>query len=347
MIGLYEDDVEIAREEILHDPYELSHIADAAGQCAYRLRALEGFLSARTGPGERKIDAVIGMAYIAAPMPTGIYVINGEFMRHVWKTRQDRHQHDMGALMAASVAHRRRADAYAMITFSSDEFDCIARMSGMPSLLFGKMTYALYIRNAVSMAARDLGDVSGDASFVIAHLGRSFSICAYSGGRIRDMTITFERGPFSQVRSGGMPAAEIVRMAYSGMWSKTDLLERLNALGGLMSYVGTDDLPEMMSRVADGDEYAGMIAKGMIYQTASEIASMAATLSGAVDAIVLEGICTSDGMFVEMLKERISWITDRILVYRGDDELVSLAKSALEVLRGQDPAFRYTYSPAK
>ncbi|MDR1471529.1 MAG: butyrate kinase [Synergistaceae bacterium] len=346
-IALYEDSDEIAREEIHHDPYELSQISDISVQRTYRLRALKEVAASWTKSGDRLADAVIGMAYMPVPTPVGVYLIDGEFLRRIWRIKSDRKQHNLGALLAASLTKPRESAAYALLTFSSDEFDGVARMSGIPSFHFGKMTHAIYIKGAARRASRDLGIPFGEVSLVVAHLGRGFSICAHSEGRIRDMTITFERGPFSQARSGGLPSAGIVRMAYSGMWSKNDLLERLHVCGGLMSYMETDDLSEVMSRMAEGDEYAAMIMRGMIYQTASEIAAMAVTLGGSVDAIVLEGSCTLDDAFVEMLKGRISWITDKILVYREDDELIVLARAALKALRGEDQVFRYTCAAVK
>ncbi|MDR1915316.1 MAG: butyrate kinase [Synergistaceae bacterium] len=345
--ALFEDNVEIKRGEIQHDPQELADIPDISAQCTYRLRALEGLIAGWTMPDDVHIDAVIGMAYMSAQMPVGVYIVDSEFMRRAWKTRRDRKKHDLGALLAVSLAKPLRSTAYALITLSSDEFDYVARMSGIPGLHFGKMTHALYIKNAVRVASRDLEKSFSETSLIIAHLDRSFSICAHSDGRIRDMTITFERGPFSQARSGGIPSADIVRMAYSGVWSKNDLIERLHNSGGLISYMGTDNLSEALDLASAGNEYASLIVRSMTYQLASEIAAMAATLHGAVDAIVLEGGCTSDERFVEMLRERVSWITDRILVYPGDDELSSISNAALNVLNGEMLAFKYAYITIK
>jgi butyrate kinase len=173
---------------------------------------------------------------------------------------------------------------------------------------------------------------------VIAYLGRNFSFCSHSDGRIRDHSNSFERGPFSPVRSGSLPAADVIRMAYSGMWSKVDLTERVYYTGGLMSYTDfpNGNLDGVISLMEGGDVYSSLLIRAMTYQIASEVASQAVTLRGRVDAIVLSGECAENAAFVEMLREKISWISDTVLIFRGEDELAMIANGALRVLRKEE-----------
>jgi butyrate kinase len=112
--------------------------------------------------------------------------------------------------------------------------------------------------------------------------------------------------------------------------------------GGMKSYEGTNDLADVVERYADGDMFAGLVIRSMAYQAAQEISAQAVTLRGKVDAIILTGGCAKSPEFVEMIKERVSWITDSILVYPGDDELRALAVCAYRVLNGEEPLRYYS-----
>jgi butyrate kinase len=76
----------------------------------------------------------------------------------------------------------------------------------------------------------------------------------------------------------------------------------------------------------------------MAYQVAQEISAQATVLSGRVDAIILTGDCSNEMAFIDMICDRVSWITERILVYPRKDGLTVLADCALRVLQGRERA---------
>jgi butyrate kinase len=338
-IALFEDRDEIRRQEIRHDRAELEKIPTISGQWSHRLRALEELLSVWGLSGEGQLDAVIGPAGIQGGLPGGVYTVDCDLLDRMKKNPDEEHYIDLGATLADSVARIRLAKPFAVLALTNLEFDPISRVSGIPSLSFGKMMHALSIKNAVYMASEDLGIPFEKLSAVAAYLGKSFSICAHSEGRVRDLSNSNERGPFSPARSGGIPSAEIVRMAYSGMWSRDELMAKVAIKGGVKGYIGTDSLLELAKRTAMGDAQAGLIYRGMAYQIASEIAAQAAVLRGRVDAILLTGGCTKDAVLVEIIKDRISWICGTILIYRSEDELRSMANSAFRVLDKRERAY--------
>ncbi len=63
-------------------------------------------------------------------------------------------------------------------------------------------------------------------------------------------------------------------------------------------------------------------------------------LAGKVDAIVLTGALAHSSLLVGLVRERVSFIAD-IVVLPGENELESLAAGALEVLRGQEQPRTY------
>jgi butyrate kinase len=335
-IALFDEEKETRRAEIKHDPYEIFNRSDLKEQNDLRFASVEKFLG-DWASGDDMPDAVIGGALLPVGMPPGVYVLDDEFLRMMQRERSMGRVINHGALIASRTAEYLGIKAFSLVPFATDELDNAAKISGVPGLRFGRMTQTLHIKNAAGLAAADLGKPFSDVSLIIAWLGRNFSFAAHSGGRIRDFSNTSERGPFSLIRSGALPASELIRMAYSGVWSKTDLLKTLYSAGGLVSYTGTDDLASVMSLMESGDAYSSLVVRSMIYQISSELASMAVTLCGGADAIVLVGKYAAYQPFARMIGESVSWITGTLLTYHGDDELYMIARSALKVMRGEEP----------
>lgn len=341
-IALFEGNEEVRRGEIQHDRRELTGFSRILDQWGHRLRALEDLLSEwRIAPEEASLDAVIGPIGLSDNFPGGVYLMSDELSEHIGRAGRYEHATDLSVPLAQALARPRHAKAFAVLSLSGEEFEPISRISGVPGLQFGRMLHALSIKDAVYTASDDLGVAFDDISVVVAHLGRSFSICSHRGGRVCDLSNAYERGPFSPVRSGSLPAAEIIRMAYSGEWSMDGLLEKFCSSGGLQSYMQTESLKETMARSEAGDMYAGLVAKSMAYQIAQEIAAQATALGGKVDAIVLTGGCAGSAAFVEMIWERVSWIRAKLLIYPGRDELQSMANSAYRILMGRENALSY------
>jgi butyrate kinase len=346
-IAVFDEENELKRVDLRHDPCELLDAVTDEERLSVRRAAVKKLLGGWL-PEAGGIEAVIGCALLPSGMPSGIYFLDGEFFKMMRITRVEGRVINHGAFLASLIAGETGARAFAMVPFESGEMDVIARISGLPGLRFGRLTHTLQIKNALRLTARELKKTQSDLRAIMAYLGRNFSFCSHSGDRIRDHSNVFERGPFSTVRSGSLPAAEIVRMAYSGMWSKTDLMGRVYYSGGLSSYTGivNGTLGGAISRMEEGDVYSSLLVRAMAYQIASEIASQAVTLKGRVDAIVLSGECAENRIFVEMLREKISWISGTILIRHAEDELAMIADGARRVLRNEEAARSCgTFSP--
>jgi len=78
----------------------------------------------------------------------------------------------------------------------------------------------------------------------------------------------------------------------------------------------------------------------MVCQTVKEIGSLAAALSGEVDAIVLTGGIAHSKRITEAIKEKVSFIA-RVVTVPGEFELEALTEGALRVLKGEEEAKRY------
>jgi butyrate kinase len=334
-LAVFDDEKEIRHLEAPHDRYAFSEALSVREKFFVRQAAVEKTLDAWTH-GRKPPDAIIGCALLPAKKSSGVYILDDGFLKQMESTSRAGRIINHGALLASHAARALRVRAYALVPFAIDEMDAVYRISGIPGMNFGRLTHTLQLKNALHLASAGLGRPPEELSLVIAYLGKNFSFCSHSEGRIRDFSNSFERGPFSPGRSGSIPSTSVIRMAYSGMWAKIDLMNLVNFAGGVMSYTGTRDINEVVSRAESGDVYASMVIKALVYQIASEIASQATALCGKVDAIALIGKYAVNDFFADAIREKVSWISDRILTYGGEDELVTIAGAARRVLKGEE-----------
>lgn len=340
-IGFFLDQEEKMRREIRHDAEELCKFDTIAEQWSHRLRALEELLSESGDDANfSSLDAVIAPAGVPGQVPGGVYAVDEALINRLKIPEPFEHPTDLGAPLADALARQHRTKAYAAAPLSTDEFDPVSKLSGIPELQFGRKMHTLNIKEAVYRASDELEIPFEKISVVVAHLGKSFSICAHRDGRVVDLANANERGPFSPGRCGSIPAAALIRMAYSGMWSADVLAQKICFSGGMADYIGTDDLVQLATRLVHGDPLASLVFRTMTYQIAQEIAAQAAVLRGHVDAIIITGGCAYDYIFTGIISERIDWIS-KVLIYPGEDELRAMAGAAVRVLSGREKPLKY------
>jgi butyrate kinase len=318
-LALFEDDAEIKRTE-LPLGQSVSETEHTGGQ-PFADAAAEWL--AETKPP----DAVITGVALSSRMPSGLYIIGDDFKtcpRDIGR----------GATLALESARRFSALPLALVSLSNREVDAIYKISGIRGMSFKGLSRIIRIRDAIRVVSGQMGMPPEKCSVVAAYLGNGFSICSQSEGRVRDFTDSYERGAFSVRHAGSLSATAIVRMAYSGVWSKADLLKNVYESGGLSSYFPDAGLNEVVSMMRDGDVYASTIMKAMINQLAGEFSAHVSALYGRVDAFVLLGYLAANEFFVSLLKDKISWVCDKIIIHKGGDELSILAGAALRHLRG-------------
>ncbi|GAI34339.1 unnamed protein product [marine sediment metagenome] len=172
-------------------------------------------------------------------------------------------------------------------------------------------------------------------------LGGGISVGCHEKGRVVDVNNALNGdGPFSPERAGGVPAAQLIELCFSGRYSESELKKHLVGQGGMVAYMGTNDMKQVKERISSGDKEAKLIYEAMAYQVAKEIGLFAAVLKGNVDGIVLSGGLAFDELFVEWIRERVSWIA-AVFVYPGEEEMKALAMGVLRVMRGEEEARTY------
>ena len=129
-------------------------------------------------------------------------------------------------------------------------------------------------------------------------------------------------------------------MCFSGKYSKDEVYKKIVGKGGVVAYLGTNDLKSVIDKKNDGDEKCKLVYDAFIYQVAKEIGAMSTVLKGQVDAIILTGGIAYSPFVVDDLKKAIGLIAP-VKVYPGEDELLALAQGGIRVLSGEEEAKEY------
>jgi len=226
---------------------------------------------------------------------------------------------------------------------STDEFQPLARFSGLPEIERKSALHALNQKAAARRCAGELGKRYEEMNLVVAHLGGGITVGAHKKGRVIDCTHGLAEGPFTPERAGSLPTADLIDMAFSGKHDKRKIQRRLVGEGGLFAYLGTSNVKKIQEMIRSGDEQARLVFDAMAYQIAKEIGSMSVVLKGEIDGIILTGGLANSLMLTDLIKDWIKFIAP-VFVYPGEDEIVALAEGGLRVLRGEEELKKYSES---
>ena len=181
-----------------------------------------------------------------------------------------------------------------------------------------------------------------DLNLIVCHLGGGISVAAHEHGRCVDVNNALDgEGPMAPERAGTLPAADLVRLCFSGKYDMKTILSFIAGKeSGVSAHLGTNDMREVEDRVNAGDEKAKKVIDAMIYHVAKSIAAQGAVFCGKVDGIIITGGIAHWKYVVEELKRRVSFLAP-VHIYAGEDELEALALNALAVVRGEREAKEY------
>ncbi|MFH1320455.1 MAG: butyrate kinase, partial [Bacteroidota bacterium] len=222
-----------------------------------------------------------------------------------------------------------------------DEMDDIARISGIPEIPRLSFLHALNQKATARRFAKEKGKHYDEMNLIVCHMGGGITVGAHRNGRIVDTNNGLNGdGPFSPERAGGIPSGQLVELCFSEKYSKPEIMHKLKGGGGMIAYLGTNNMMEIETRVETGDTKAELVFEAMAYQTAKLIGAMSTVLKGKVDGIILTGGIAFSEKFVSLISERVNYLGE-ITVYPGEDEMMSLAMNCFMVLKGEMKAKEY------
>ncbi len=346
-VAVFEDEHPVFIETLHHSSEEISRFQHILDQHDFRLQAILNLLQEKGIPLD-SLSAVVGRGGMLRPIPSGTYRVNERMLAELRDRHKEReHASSLGGILAAEIAEQAGIPAFIVDPVCVDEFEDLARISGLPEIERKSLSHALNLKATARRAAQDLGKPYTDLNLVVVHMGGGISVTAHRKGRMIDVNQALDgTGPFAPERAGGLPVGDVVRMCfgvrpYEGLnLTYEQMFRKLAGQGGLVAHLGTNSAIEVEQRIAAGDDHARLIYEAMAYQIAKEIGSMATVLKGEVDAIVITGGVAHSKMLLNWIRERVEWIAP-IMVYPGENEMLALAQGGLRVLRGEEKARDY------
>lgn len=333
-VALFRGDELLHGKNLSHSTEEIEKYPKITDQYDFRKDAILDWLK-EIQVSQESLVAVIGRGGLLKPMPSGIYTVTDGMIEDLKIGVQGEHASNLGGIIARAIGDMEGIPSYIADPVAVDEFNDLARISGMPELPRKSLVHALNIKAVARRVAKDMGRPLEELNLVMAHLGGGISISPVEKGRIVDANNANEGGPFSPERAGGVPVSSLIKLCYSGEYTPADMKKMLVGKAGLVGYLGTNDAREVLARIEQGDEKAALIFDAMAYQISKEIGSMATVLKGKIDAVVLTGGIAHSKLLGELIEKRVGFIAP-FKVYPGEDEMLALAESANRVVTGKE-----------
>jgi len=339
-VALFEDEQMLRSQNIEHSVEELNHFDRSVDQADYRLSVIKDLLDS-WNVKVSELAAVAGRGGPFKAMIGGVYSVNDKMVDDVesGKVATD-HPSLLGCLLARRLAEPHGLPSFIIDPVSVDEFEDVARVTGLKGLERVSLWHALNSRYVARIACERHGLEYKKTNLVVAHLGSGISISAHKQGRAVDVNNANDMGPFSPTRAGGLPATGLVKLCFKEGADMKVLMKRLTKNGGVADLLGTSNLRDVEDRAVAGEPEAALVWNAMTYQVCKEIGAMAVAC-GIPKLIVLTGGLANSKKLVEDIRSMVGHLAP-VEVVPGEMEMEALASGALRVLNGLDEALSYT-----
>lgn len=338
--AVFENERLIASKTIRHEREELDKYKGNGvyGQKDFRKELVLEFLK-ESNIDPSSLDAVSGRAGRLPPMESGTYIVDDALMKVIPDPLLSPAL--LGMIIAREIGDSIGKPSFITDPATVDEITDVARVTGQPEIKRSVQFHALNQKAVARLAAEELGKKYEECRFVVAHIGGGTTIGAHDRGRVVDVNHgSGGEGPMSTERAGRLPGLELVKLCYSGKYTRQEMENIFLKTGGVYAHIGTGDMREVEKRINSGDEKANLIFESFAYNVVKEIGAMYAVLGGDIDGIILTGGIIYSEIFKSLILKRIKKMA-RIFIYPGEMEMEALAGGALRILSGQEKAKQY------
>ena len=329
---------ELFVESISHDPNHMLSFENLEAQLPYRSEAIEAVLN-ENGYDMSQLMAVVGRGGMLGGLKSGGYLVNDEFRRDMMSPGNIQHASNLGAPLALELAKPFDIPSFIYDSTRGCELSDVARVSGFSELeRFGNAHVLNSRAQGIEYAAQQ-GRSYSDMQLIVCHMGGGITVSAHRNGSVIDDS-SFDEGPMSPERTGGIQLTTWTRLCYSGKYTEEEAQKIICGKGGLFSYLGVTDCRQVEKMIAEGDRKAAVVYEAMAYQIAKSIAEMTVPLKGKVDAIILTGGVAHSRMLTGMIKDYAGHLGE-IVIMPGEKELEALAAGAYRIVTGKESVNEY------
>lgn len=338
-VAVFKNTENVLQENLSHDSKELEKYEKITDQFDYRKNIILDWFKSE-GYDTSQLKAVVGRGGLLKPMPSGTYKVTDVMIEDLNIGVQGEHASNLGGIIAKSIADIEGIQSYIVDPVAVDEFEDVARVSGMPDIRRRSLLHALNIKAVTHNIAKEMNRKVDELNLIVAHLGGGISVVPLKKGKMIDANNANEMGPFSPERTGGFPVGDIVKMCFSGKYTYPEMKKKMRGKGGLVAYLGTNDAREVVKMIENGDEKAKLVYEAMGYQIAKEIGAAGAVLAGDIDAIVLTGGIAHSKMLTDYIEDMVGFMAP-VKLQPGEDEMRALNEGVLRILSGEEEAKIY------
>ena len=335
--AVFDEEIEHSSEEM--EPYQGQR---AVGQFMFRKRLVEQAIH-NHGLSIDSFDAVSARGGLLRPIPHGTYAINETMLRDLLSGSDVDHASNLGALIAHAIVRNTNTPAFVVDPIVVDELDDRCRITGIKGIRRRPVSHALSAIATAHRYAHECETFYEHLNLIIAHLGGGISVGAHRKGQLVDVNNAIDgEGPFTPQRSGSLPVGDIIRLCFSGKYTKEQLSVLTVGKGGFVDLLGTSDFKTISDLYAAGDPKVSPVFEALSYQIAKWICSLIPAFNGEpVDRILITGGMTRSTHLVKLLEKSCASVGCGISVYPGGIEMVALAQGVLRVLEGREKAREY------
>ena len=351
-VGYYVDGQPMCIRTLEHTAEEIARYPDVLDQDRMRRDAVTAFLNEK-GIGLDQIDIVMARGGLFAPVVTGVYEVNEDMREVLLSGRDGIHACNLSAVIADDIAGMvnayrdatgidvSRCHAYIADPPMADEMLPECRVGGLPEFPRRAFLHALNSRATVRKYLYDHGRVRNDVTAIVAHMGGGITVTLHRNGKVIDTNNGLGGdGPFTPERAGSCPAFPLIEMCFRSGMTEKEVKRKVLGKGGAVAFFGTNDLRELERRAAAGDTEVDTWLNAFGLNVAKYIASLATTVDGHIDVILLTGGIAKDSRIVSDIRRRTAFIAP-VEVYAGENELDSLAENGYIILGGGAKIHRY------
>lgn len=332
-IAVYEDENEVMKVGIDHDANEIAKYHYVVEQVPFRKEAILNAVHEH-GYQISDFDAICSRGGLFKHIPSGTYKVNDAVIESIKNPPYGEHASNVGAYIAKELADPENIPAFFVDPVCVDEFEPIARVSGLNLPGFERQSFfhALNQKAIARKAAEQLGKEYEDCNLIVCHLGGGVSVAPHKHGRVVDVNNVKDEGAMGMDRGGSLPANALVNLCFQEGMTKAEVKKIIGKEAGVYSYTGTMDFRTVEDKAVAGDEKMMDIFKAFAYQLAKDIGTMAAVLHFDVDAIVYTGGMAYSKLFCEEISQYVSKLAP-VMRFPGESEMEALALGALRALR--------------
>ena len=338
-LAVYDGARKLLQTSIEHKPEELLHFEKIGDQVPFRLELIRDFMRQNKLKGE-ELSSVIGRGGLVFGLKMGGYEVNDELCEALVNHEYSQpHASNLGGLLAKALADEFHIPAYIYDAVTSGDLSPVAKITGLPELPRASFSHVLNSHAQAIRYAESIGKKYEDLDLIVFHLGGGTSASVHQHGVMID-SVGDDDGQFSPERAGCFPSLGLVKLCYSGKYTKAEMDKKIRGKGGMYAHLGTSDCREIERRIQAGDRHADEILQAQAYQIAKTIGLLSVALKGHCDAIILTGGLAHSKLLTDRIRDYAGFLAP-VVVIPGENEMEALAQGGLRILTGQEKANVY------